>query len=105
MVKVQLFDLTSVFISWKPPLIEHRNGLIRGYNIVISSVSTAQVSNYSTEDPYLFISNLQSNLEYMCKVAAFTVKRGPYSDITTVTVVPKKGIHFHAVVITTFHGR
>ena len=92
-VKAQLFDLTTVFITWKPPPIEHHNGLLRGYNIVISSETTAQVLNYSTEDPYLLISNLQLNLEYTCQVAAFTVKRGPYSDIITVTVVPNKGIH------------
>ena len=76
-----LINSTSTFLSWRPPLTQYRNGIIRRYHVEIVTVNTTFGFNYTTEDPYLFISDLEQDVQYTCRVAAFTVDIGPFSEL------------------------
>ena len=76
-----LINSTSTFLSWRPPLTQYRNGIIRRYHVEIVTVNTTVELNYTTEDPYLFISDLEQCVQYTCRVAAFTVDIGPFSEL------------------------
>ena len=39
---------------------------------------------YTAQEPYLLINNLNQNKVYMCRVAAMTVSKGPYSEVITI---------------------
>ena len=39
---------------------------------------------YTAQEPYLLIDNLNQNKVYMCRVAAMTVSKGPYSEVITI---------------------
>ena len=75
-----LINSTSTFLSWRPPLPQYRNGIIRRYHVEIVTVNTTVELNYTTEDPYLFINDLEQGVQYTCRVAAFTVDIGPFSE-------------------------
>ena len=73
--------VNSTFLSWRPPLTQYRNGIIQKYYIEILRVNTTVGFNYTTEEPYLFISDLEQDVQYTCRVAAFTVDIGPFSEL------------------------
>ena len=75
-----LINSTSTFLFWRPPLTQYRNGIIRRYHVEIVTVNKTVGFNYTTEDPYLFIKDLAQDVQYTCRVAAFTVDIGPFSE-------------------------
>ena len=72
--------INSTFLSWKPPLLQYRNGILQKYLIEILRDNTTVELNYTTEDPYLFINDLEQDVQYTCRVAAYTVDIGPFSE-------------------------
>ena len=84
---------TSVFLSWKPPLIEYQNGIIRGYYVELNSTDNAE-SPYtlSTQDQHLLLDSLQPDTVYICRVAAYTVGRGPFSEPLTIVLDSESGM-------------
>ena len=79
-----LTNSSYVFLSWKPPPQHHRNGVINGYYVEISEVNSTTTFNYRTEEDYLLVDDLQQDVVYKCRVAAFTVAMGPFSNFTFV---------------------
>ena len=70
----------SVFLSWRPPLAQYQNGIIRGYYVELNSTDEAEFQ-YITQDQHLLIDDLQPYTTYIvCRVAAYTVGRGPLSE-------------------------
>ena len=79
---------TSFFLSWNLPLARYRNGIIRGYNVKIMDISATINSelNYISEETYLYINNLNEDVKYTCKIAAYTsVGVGPFSKPIIIT--------------------
>jgi len=83
----------SMNISWEPPPLDHHNGLIVTYHLVVTDILTAHGSDYSkstpgramnisvaaSSNPYL-INNLVANQTYTVRIAAATrVGVGPFS--------------------------
>ena len=61
---------TSVFLSWRPPLTQYQNGIIRGYFIEFSLVNSTEAwFQYTTQDQHLLIDNLEPNTMYACRVS------------------------------------
>ena len=82
----QLIDnSTSVFLSWRPPLAQYQNGIIQNYYVELNSTDGAEFQ-YTTQDQYLLIDNLQPFVVYTCKVAAYTTESGPFSKPLTITL-------------------
>ena len=87
----QLIDnSTSVFLSWRPPPAQYQNGIIQGYNVEFNSTN-ARIQ-YTTQDQYLLIDNLQPYVEYTCRVAAYTTGRGPFSEPLTIVLNSEIGM-------------
>ena len=80
-IEVYFLNDTSVFLSWRPPSAEYRNGIARGYDIEVVDLNTTTTFVYTTQDPNLLINNLDPDKVYMCRIAAITIGKGPYSEL------------------------
>ena len=47
---------------------------------LFAEVNTTEVFEYTTQDPYLLINNLQPETMYTCRIAAVTVEEGPFQS-------------------------
>ncbi|KAB7494490.1 Down syndrome cell adhesion molecule-like protein Dscam2, partial [Armadillidium nasatum] len=88
-LKVEAADKTSLKVTWKPPLKEHWNGDIQGYQVGYRLASsnksyvyeTVEFSKEMRKEHHLTISNLDIYTEYAVVVSAFNkVGQGPRSD-------------------------
>lgn len=65
---------------WVAPDIADQNGIITGYLINVTLVSTGRSFQMTSTTPNLFLNSLQPFTTYTCRVAAMTnVGVGPYS--------------------------
>ena len=77
--------VTTISLSWQLPLPEDRNGVIIGYTVSLSSVSSAETRRLTTTDTNLTVTSLSPYTTYECIVAAFTnIGEGPPSSIILV---------------------
>ena len=82
---------TSVTISWNPPAPENQNGVITGYVINLTIVSSGDVFQYSSSRDNITIGSLHPFTTYDFTVAAQTsVGTGPYTTNSTV-MTPEDG--------------
>ena len=49
-------------------------------------VNTARELNYTAKEAYCFINDLSRDRVYTCRIAAYTVGLGPYSEIVHITL-------------------
>ena len=73
-----------IFLSWRPPDVTHQNGIIEGYCVEFAEVNASTQFEYTTQEPYLFIYDLEPGVNYTCRIAAFTVEIGPFSEAITI---------------------
>lgn len=67
-----------------------RNGIVREYKVNITEVETdREIVLYSMDSP-LTVSTLHPFYTYVCRVSAFTVEYGPYSEEFLI-VTPQDG--------------
>ena len=92
-------NASAVNISWNPPLREHRNGIIRGYIIHVSSTDSEEEFNLSINVSEITISDLHPFYSYRFSVAAFNEDQhssenavGPFSKPTTLKM-PESGMY------------
>ena len=77
--------VTTVSLAWQLPRPEHRNGIIIGYTVSLSSVSSAETRRVTTTDTNLTVTSLSPYTIYECVVAAYTsIGDGPPSSIILV---------------------
>lgn len=73
---------TSIILTWNPPLIHERNGLITTYTITFTSEGNTNI--FTARDPSLTLHNLRPFTEYTFNVSASTrVGSGPVSGAFT----------------------
>lgn len=95
-INIPSVDVTAVTISWQPPVLEDRNGIISFYVIVIQNLQfniddiTVNVSgSYSSYT----VSGLEEYCRYQCQIAAGTIiGSGPYSSYVEFLTM-QGGIH------------
>ena len=106
-INIQL-NSTSVFLSWRPPLAQYRNGIIRSYYIHVELNSTDEAElhevnstenkfEYITQNQHLIMDDLWPFAVYTCRVAAYTVERGPFSEPLTIVLSDGMGNITHAL--------
>ena len=78
-VGVQPLDSTSLVVSWEPPQLELRNGVIQRYTIRITELETGAVTTLYTEETTVNVTSLHPFYTYSCSVAAETTVLGPFS--------------------------
>ena len=70
---------------WDPPVRQHRNGIITGYFINITTLITREVSQVFTSDSNYTVTFLQPFTAYNLIVAASTAAGiGPFSTVSTI---------------------
>ena len=91
-------DLTAATLSstvlhliWSAPSTKNRNGIIREYHVNITEVDTTTFLSYTTATTSITVQSLHPFYTYWCTVSAFTVARGPFSEIVTV-LMPEDGM-------------
>ena len=70
----------SLHLQWSPPALEHRNGIIRRYDIVLSQLNSETRIERSTLTDSITVRGLKAYTTYRCKVAAYTTALGPFSS-------------------------
>lgn len=78
---------TSLIISWEPPPLDDRNGVIRGYNISygISAEDPSTYSTMSTVNTRIELTGLAKFTQYSVTVIAFTTAPGPSASVEVMT--------------------
>ncbi|KAL5477126.1 hypothetical protein EMCRGX_G023872 [Ephydatia muelleri] len=72
---------STLILNWSPPDPSYRNGVVRGYLVVISEMETSRPLYFNTSTPPLSIPSLHPFYTYNCSVSAYTVGLpGPYSS-------------------------
>ena len=72
-------DSRTLLLTWKPPLVEHRNGLIRRYRITVIESENRTVQHFVSNDTTFEVTNLHPFYIYTSSVAAETIDLGPYT--------------------------
>ena len=76
---------TSLYLSWSPPPLQHRNGLIRRYYIYVREDITGTETRHTSTDLQTTIDQLHPYYTYECRVAAYTIREGTLSQPFTIT--------------------
>ena len=93
LVTAQPLDPTSLSLSWKPPLLELRNGIIQLYTVKIIELETGILLSQTTEFTSLNETSLHPYYTYTYSVAAETsVGIGPFSS-SVVIQLPESGMY------------
>lgn len=71
---------SSVFLTWQPPPLLLRNGVIREYKINLTEVDTGRILVFYSSTTSITITALHPFYTYFCRVGAFTVEYGPYTE-------------------------
>ena len=77
---VSIVNPTTVAVSWNPPPLEFRNGIIRNYTIRYFESQTNTFYTVVSQNTSTVISSLHAFYDYSFSVAAFTVLTGPFSN-------------------------
>ena len=67
-------------LSWVPPTVDERNGIIIVYRINITEVDTGSVRSLVSHNTQIGIHFLHPYYTYICTVSAVTVGEGPFSE-------------------------
>jgi len=88
----------AVSLTWNSPLLEHQNGAITGYIVLVTPVNSQQSYQVSSGTTSFIVSSLTPNSLYTFAVAAQTrIGRGPYSNSIILTTNP------HGIAIAIIH--
>lgn len=81
---------SSIFLSWNPPLLGERNGIIVEYRINITELDTGNVLTLVSYSTFITVQFLHPYYTYASIVSAVTIDEGPYSEIFII-VTPEDG--------------
>lgn len=89
MLTVVETGVINITLSWQNPLQEDRNGVILGFVVKLSSVSTRESRELTTVYTSITVVSLTPYTLYECVVAAYTsVGTGPFSSIILARTEP-----------------
>ena len=87
---VTAISSSSLSLTWSPPPVDTRNGIIREYRINITELDTGRELVLYSITTFLIATSLHPYYVYVCRVSAFTVGYGPYSEGIQITT-PEDG--------------
>ena len=89
-VSVNDRSFTSITITWEPVPCVYHNGVITSYVVAYRENGSNEMFRHITtapEDELNFeITRLKPSTEYEIKVAAFTIKSGPFKSLVASTL-------------------
>ena len=71
---------TAIFLSWSTPPAIDINGVIRYYTVQLDEVWTGRILTFHPISPNISIRGLHPYYVYHCRVAAYTVALGPFTN-------------------------
>ena len=89
-VSLNVITSSSVGITWSPPAVESRNGIIGEYKINLLENDTGNQQNYVSYTTSFIIQSLHPYYTYHINVSAHTVLIGPYSEVQVIQM-PEDG--------------
>ena len=74
----------QILLAWDSPLSQDRNGIITGFVVSVTTLSTGEQLQFVTASNNIIVSSLSPYTVYDCIVAATTsVGTGPFSEAFT----------------------
>ena len=77
-------DSRTIFCTWNSPPLEHQNGVITEYRIIVTEVITGQVFMRVSTVNSLEVASLHPDYVYQWVVTAVTIGAGPYTGTSTI---------------------
>lgn len=72
---------TTIEIIWLPPLAVDINGDIEFYIVEVREITvTGQLMTFHAVEDHIFVAPVHPGYDYQCRVAAFTISDGPFTD-------------------------
>ena len=72
---------TTIEIIWLPPLAVDINGDIEFYIVEVREITvTGQLMTFHAVEDHIFVAPVHPGYDYQCRVAAFTISNGPFTD-------------------------
>ena len=109
-VQGRALDSRSIELSWQPPNVAHRNGIILGYRVfyeeAVASAGNQDSANPSTETvdapkTTLTVRNLKKYTQYNVRVLAFSqLGDGPQSSAVVVQTAEDGMLICHQAIVT-----
>ena len=94
---------TTIALMWDAIALENQNGLLRHYLVFVLELDTGEIDMYTAGATQLNISGLHPYYTYTCKVAAVTIRIGPFSQSVSI-ITPQDGdLKIIFVDVTNFH--
>ena len=87
---------TSLNLTWYPPPIEDRNGIVLYYIIVMTELETGAQFEFSSNFTFIYLDSLHAYYSYTFQIAAVTISQGPFSNGFTV-LMPEDGMSAHTI--------
>lgn len=79
-ISVNVVNISSVWVQWKPPPSQHRNGVLLGYKLLLLGAIETMNQNVLTNTTHYVFNNLIEAMRYKLQVLPFTaVGDGPPS--------------------------
>ena len=73
--------IRQIVLHWQPPLLENRNGIITGYIVNVTAMTSGGMVQLMSTTSSITVSSLRPFTVYICTIAATTrVGSGPFSD-------------------------
>ena len=74
-------------MTWQPPTLEMRNGLIRQYKIIVVELYSGKITSHMSLQSQTTLDGLHPHYTYSDSVAAVTISAGPFSENVTFTTL------------------
>ena len=71
---------TLIDIIWLPPRAIDINGQIDFYIVETTELVTGIFQNFHAVEDHIFVGPVRPGYAYSCRVAAFTIGQGPFTD-------------------------
>ena len=85
---VSSISSSGFLLSWVDPPLEHHNGVIRNYSIVVRELNTDNSLWLVSQTTYQSFDSLNPHYNYSIQIAAVTVAAGPYTPEFHITTLP-----------------
>ena len=78
---------TGFSLQWSEPAIDEQNGIIKYYVIRVTELETGNTFENTSNSTSFSYFSLHPYYTYQCKVAAYTVGLGPFTNVISVTTL------------------
>ena len=83
-LKAYSINSTTLLLSWRAPDADEYSHT-QQYHVEVTDKNSGQMSHYITENTHLLFNKSRPNHQYAFRVAAYTNRRGPFSQYYSIT--------------------